>query len=216
MNVTNDSQIGWVVKNDSGWNHHRTADALSKILATAPDSLPVVPLGYGVLVGPISDKPFGLRCALVKVLPRKTSPVIGLRGASGEMVSTRGFWEPGDYDTLADAEALLSKLGFVNHRRADGFVAEIEMFDDGCDGEHDGWAYDQFGIEVERIYACKEEQQSDDSSDYFIRKITNKLAELRGGIILPLTLEVKALSDAEVVALPPFASGKKQSAWRRI
>ncbi len=75
--VTADSKIGWVVLNGSGWNHHKTADALDEILASEPDSLPDVPCGYGVLVAPISDKPFGLRCALVKVLARKIEMIDG-------------------------------------------------------------------------------------------------------------------------------------------
>jgi hypothetical protein len=72
MNMMNQSNIGWVVENGSGWNHHKTADVLKEILISDPDALPAVPLGYGVLVAPISDKPFGLRCMLVKVQPRKT------------------------------------------------------------------------------------------------------------------------------------------------
>jgi len=66
------TNIGWVVHNGSGWNHHITADILNEMLASSPDELPVVPPGYGVLVAPISDKPFGLRCALVKIIPRFT------------------------------------------------------------------------------------------------------------------------------------------------
>lgn len=77
MKITNDSNVGWVVVNGSGWNHHKTADALNEILASEPDRLPVVPVGYAVIVAPISDKPFGLRCALVKAQARKVDIIEG-------------------------------------------------------------------------------------------------------------------------------------------
>lgn len=123
MRLTNQSNIGWVVNNGSGWNHHKTADTL---LGMTLD-LPTVPVGYGVLVAPISDKPFGLRCAFVKVLPR---------------------------------------------------ITDDEGLDDGPDGEADQWAWNVFGMEVERIYSCKAEQQSDDDSAYFIRKMSEEIAKL--------------------------------------
>jgi hypothetical protein len=126
MKETNQTVIGWVVQNGSGWNHHKTADVLNDILASEPDTLPTVPPGYGVLVAPISDKPFGLRCALVKVLPRLTE---------------------------------------------DGL-------DDGPDGEPDGWAWNNFGMEVEKINSCKAEQQSDDDSAYFVRIMREQIAKL--------------------------------------
>ena len=134
MKLTNDSKIGWVVQNGSGWNRHKTADALETMLAENPDSLPALPFGYGALVAPISDKPFGLRCALVKVLPRITEIVDG------------------------------------------------EECDDGPDesaGDVDGWAKDCFGFDaVERIYSCKAEQQSDDDSAYFIKRMSEEIAKL--------------------------------------
>ena len=77
MKITNQSNVGWVVVNGSGWNHHKTADALNEILASEPDSLPTVPVGYAVIVAPISDKPFGLRCALVKAQSRKVGIIDG-------------------------------------------------------------------------------------------------------------------------------------------
>lgn len=133
MKLTNKSIIGWVVNNGSGWNHHKTADALNDMLAESPESLPPVPAGYGVLVAPISDKPFGLRCALVKVMPRKMELIDGV-----------------EYD---DGPA-----------------------DDA--GEKYQWAWNTFGMEVVRLYSCKEEQQSSDSSAYFIRQITEAIAKL--------------------------------------
>lgn len=77
MKITNQSNVGWVVVNGSGWNHHKTADALNEILASEPDRLPVVPVGYAVIVAPISDKPFGLRCALVKAQDRNVEIIDG-------------------------------------------------------------------------------------------------------------------------------------------
>jgi hypothetical protein len=68
VRITPDSNIGWVVQNGSGWNYHKTAVALNAMLIEFPDDLPPVPKGYAVLVAPISDKPLGLRCALVKGL----------------------------------------------------------------------------------------------------------------------------------------------------
>jgi len=133
MKLTNKSNIGWVVNNGSGWNHHQTADTLNNLLAESPETLPAVPVGYGVLVAPISDKPFGLRCALVKVMSRKMELIDGV-----------------EYD---DGPA-----------------------DDA--GEQDQWSYNQFGMEVERIYSCKEEQQSSDASEYFIRQISEQIAKL--------------------------------------
>ena len=67
---TSNKNIGWRISNGSGWNHHKTADVLNNILATTSNELPDVPSGYCVLVAQISDKPLGLRCALVKLLPR--------------------------------------------------------------------------------------------------------------------------------------------------
>ena len=40
-------------------------------------SLPTVPVGYAVIVAPISDRPFGLRCALVKAQDRKVVIIDG-------------------------------------------------------------------------------------------------------------------------------------------
>jgi hypothetical protein len=77
MKMTNQTNMGWVVINGSGWNHHKTADVLNEILAESPDTLPVVPVGYAVVVAPISDKPFGLRCALVKAQARKVDIIDG-------------------------------------------------------------------------------------------------------------------------------------------
>ena len=70
-----EQNLGWQIRNGSGWNHHETAATLETMLHA--DKLPAVPIGYGVLVAPISDKPLGLRIALVKVLPRKTGEVDG-------------------------------------------------------------------------------------------------------------------------------------------
>lgn len=73
MTATPQTLLGWIINNGSGWNHHKTADALLDLLASSPDELPAVPVGHAILVAPISgDKPFGLRLMLVKVLPRIT------------------------------------------------------------------------------------------------------------------------------------------------
>ena len=77
MKITNETNAGWIITNGSGWNHHKTANALDAILADAPETLPTVPVGYAVLVAPISDKPFGLRCALVKAQARKVEIIDG-------------------------------------------------------------------------------------------------------------------------------------------
>jgi hypothetical protein len=77
MKITNKTNAGWIILNGSGWNHHKTAAALEAILADAPETLPVVPVGYAVIVAPISDKPFGLRCALVKAQARKVEIIDG-------------------------------------------------------------------------------------------------------------------------------------------
>jgi hypothetical protein len=132
MKTTNQTKIGWVVRNGSGWNNHQTAKSLEGILAESPETLPDVPVGYAVLVAPISDRPFGLRCALVKVQSRKIDIIDGV-----------------EYD--------------------DGPAA----------GETDRWADEQFGIEVERIHSFKTEQQSEDSSQDFIRAITERLSKLQ-------------------------------------
>lgn len=77
MKITNQTNAGWIVINGSGWNNHKTADALDAILADAPERLPTVPLGYAVVIAPISGKPFGLRCALVKAQERKIDIIDG-------------------------------------------------------------------------------------------------------------------------------------------
>jgi hypothetical protein len=77
MKITNQTNAGWIILNGSGWNHHKTADSLEAMLAEAPDSLPTVPVGYAVIVAPISDKPFGLRCALVKAQSRRVEIIDG-------------------------------------------------------------------------------------------------------------------------------------------
>jgi len=77
MKITNQTNAGWIILNGSGWNNHKTAEALKTMLAEAPDSLPQVPFGYAVIVAPISDKPFGLRCALVKAQARKVEIIDG-------------------------------------------------------------------------------------------------------------------------------------------
>ena len=83
MKITNQTNAGWIVINGSGWNHHKTADALEAILAEAPETLPPVPVGYAVIVAPISDKPFGLRCALVKSQSRKVEIIDGVEYDDG-------------------------------------------------------------------------------------------------------------------------------------
>ena len=169
------SNLGWQIRNGSGWNHHKTADVLKQ------KELPEIPTGYGVLVAPISDKPYGLRCALVKVLLRKESPVISLRGADGQPFSSKGMLDLDRHMSLtthAEAVAYLTELGFTDMRGPDGVTAEIEMCDDGCDGEADSWAYDAFGLESERIYSCKVEQQNEDSSDFFISKMRDAIKQL--------------------------------------
>ncbi|MDE2019386.1 MAG: hypothetical protein KGJ13_03495 [Patescibacteria group bacterium] len=133
MKITNQTNAGWIVINGSGWNHHKTADVLNGILADSADTLPIVPIGYAVLVAPISDKPFGLRCALVKAQARKVEVIDGV-----------------DYD---DGPA------------------------EGA-GEMDQWAFNVFGCEVERIHSVKEEQQSEDASQYFIKVISEQLLKL--------------------------------------
>lgn len=74
---------GWIVVNGSGWNRHATADSLEQ-----REDLPEVPAGYAVIVAPVSrEKPFGIRCALVRVLPRHEELVDGQwydDGADGE------------------------------------------------------------------------------------------------------------------------------------
>jgi hypothetical protein len=77
MKITNQTKIGWVVRNGSGWNNHQTAKSLDAILDESPETLPDVPVGYAVLVAPISDRPFGLRCALVKIQARKIDIIDG-------------------------------------------------------------------------------------------------------------------------------------------
>ena len=166
MKITNQTNIGWVIINGSGWNHHKTADALEAMLAEAPDSLPIVPTGYAILVAPISDKPFGLRCALVKALPRRIMPSINIYSAEGGHVQ---FPASKQYDhirlayieDMASAESLLAANGYAKSGgkfiNADGTSADIEMIDDGCEGEADGWASDIFGCDVEKIYSVKAE-----------------------------------------------------------
>ena len=80
MKLTKDTNIGWQIHNGSGWNNHETARKLSSM---NDGSLPTVPLGYGVLVAPLSDKPFGLRCALVKVQARKIDIINGVEYDDG-------------------------------------------------------------------------------------------------------------------------------------
>jgi hypothetical protein len=188
--------IGWQVSNGSGWNHHKTADALNSILAAAPDTLPALPLGYGVLVAPISDKPFGLRCALVRELPRKLSPIISIHHAGGNYVQHP---EVVKYDALrmADVEgdgvkSLLAEHGYQPtsdrpagwpardewYRHADGTWASVEMCDDGPDGDADGWARDRFDLDVEIIKSVKADQQSDDDSTYFINAMAEAIAAI--------------------------------------
>lgn len=117
-------ETGWQIRNGSGWNRHETARSLQTNSAI---HAMVIPSGYAVLVAPISDKPLGLRCALVRELPRKT-----------------------DEDGL----------------------------DDGPDGEIYDWARDNFGVEVERVYSCTVDSQSEDSSAYFIRKTSEAIAKI--------------------------------------
>ena len=122
---------GWIIQNGSGWNHHRTVDTLNTILVDGPERLPAVPDGYGVLVAPISDKPLGLRCAFVKLLPR---------------------------------------------------ITDEDGYDDGYDenaGEADAWAADHFHLDVERLYSCLEDEQSEDSTAYFIRKMQEQIAKIQ-------------------------------------
>jgi hypothetical protein len=127
MKITPETNAGWIVQNGSGWNHHKTADALNNMLAEFPDDLPVVPLGYAVLVAPISDKPLGLRCALVKGLPR---------------------------------------------------IIDADGYDDGCEGDYDSWAYENFGCEVERIGSCRCDQQNDNDSQYFMKIMAEQISKL--------------------------------------
>ena len=196
--LIDETRIGWLVHNGSGWNHHKTADILNEILASAPDELPAVPNGYAVLVAPVSDKPFGLRCALVEVLSRRTVPLIGLHEAggnylSGERVRAVHNCEPEEMETVAQATAYLTTKGytatsdrppgwpegfnFLQH--TDGTWASIEMCDDGCDGDADGWARDRFSMDVEIIKSVKAEQQTDDDSDFFIRTMTEAIISLK-------------------------------------
>ncbi len=119
--------LGWIVHNGSGWNHHRTADTLEQLLAADPEALPAVPVGHAVLVAPLSDKPLGLRCALVKILPR---------------------------------------------------ITDDAGYDDGCDGEADAWAVENFRIDGVRLASCRCDQQSDDDSGYFIKKMREAIAKI--------------------------------------
>ena len=72
----NEAVHGWLVNNGSGWNNHSTARVLQDMVVTQ-EELPQPPPGYAVLVAPVSDKPLGLRCALVRVLPQNEEVVGG-------------------------------------------------------------------------------------------------------------------------------------------
>ena len=194
METLTNQNIGWQITNGSGWNHHKTADALKEI-----ENLPEVPLGYGVLVAPISDKPFGLRCALVRALPRRFSPFISIHTPGGNFVSHPDSVKY-DHIRLAEitdvqsARDLLSANGYVPtaerpsgwgvgagrewFRAQDGTWASIELLDDGCEGDPNGWVRDVFDIDAEIVKSVKCEQQSDDDSGYFMRTMAEAIKAL--------------------------------------
>lgn len=189
MKLTQQSNIGWMILNGSGWNHHRTADAL--LDAKTPD----VPRGYAVCVAPISDKPFGLRCALVRLLPRKMEPSINIHFAAGNYDFAGG---KAILATLADdagVEACRAHLisngyhpsplrpdgwpdGLEWFRAQNGAWASIEMLDDGCDAEESGWVYERFGCDGEIVKSVKAEQQSDDDSAFFAKSMAEAIAQI--------------------------------------
>ena len=193
MYITNQTNAGWIIYNGSGWNHHKTADALNAILADSLESLPVVPVGYAVLVAPISDKPLGLRCALVKVLARKMEPFINFHNPAGDYdFATKKSLPEIEDETVDGCSRWLAAAGYLPtharpegwpvgdlwYRHQDGRWASVQMLDDGPDGDADDWARDCFDFDVEKIYSVKCEQQSEDDSQYLIRVMAEQIAKL--------------------------------------
>lgn len=181
--------MSWNIQNGSGWNHHKTVDSLRSLGAEA---LPEAPEGYAVLVAPISDKPFGLRCALVKICGRKLEPSISIHSPGGNYAPTPAYIIDAEYHTADEAGVILAANGYQPtndrplgwpsgeawYRHADGTWASVEMLDDGPDSEEDGWARDRFDLSVQVIYSCKCDQQSDDDSQFFIKQMTEKIDDL--------------------------------------
>lgn len=191
----------WIVKNGSGWNKHKTADTLTALLADEDaETLPQVPAGYAVIVAPISDKPLGLRCALVRELERKMEPFLSFHEAGGDYLSREeenkiiaglGGREL-DNSTMEAMEADLTALaytptpvrpsGWPDGNKwffgQDGTWASIEMLDDGPEGEADGWVRDVAGVDAEVVKACRCDQQDDDASGFFIRVMSEAIAKI--------------------------------------
>lgn len=181
----------WNIRNGSGWNHHKTVDALR---ALDKAERPSVPKGYAVLVAPISDKPLGLRCALVKECGRKFAAFINIHVATGNYTECPAAVRAAVYSTADEASAVLSNNGYLPtdgrppgwpavglawYRHADGTWASVEMLDDGPDSDNaDGWVRDRFNMDGEIVYSVKCTQQSDDDSQYFIKSIASKLAAI--------------------------------------
>lgn len=183
---------GWKVSNGSGWNNHRTAAVLSD-----RRTFPRVPHGYAVVCGPISDKPLGLRCALVRELPRCEMPSINYHTLGGSYLNAGAELsaliggEPDDM-TPDDARDYLAGVGFsaTSERPAGwpegrewftapgGGWASLGMLDDGPVGEADGWARDQFAIDCEIVKSVRECQQANDSSGFFLESMRAAIASL--------------------------------------
>lgn len=195
--MTTTTKMQWTVNNGSGWNHHITADRLSEMLAQSPEDLTESPVGYEVCVAPVSDKPLGLRCALVRVLPRKMAATIDYHVAAGNYVDAPNYralsaGESDGIESIESARADLIRRGYVPSderpagwptgrewfRAANGEWASIEMLDDGCDGEASDWVRDQFGFDGEIIKSVREDEQTSDASAYFIRKMTEAIDAL--------------------------------------
>jgi hypothetical protein len=178
--------IGWIIKNGSGRNDHKTARVLIDMLASDPSKLPQVPDGYGVLVAPISDKPLGLRCALVRLCERKIEPFVDFYNASGSHIfpAARNWimerikrWPTGEEQLIC-----LVAMGYVKthlqrrnwcssarewYLHADGTWASVDMLDAGPVGEPSEWVKDRFGFDGEIIYICYCIHEYDNESKYF-------------------------------------------------
>jgi hypothetical protein len=187
------SNHGWIIRNGSGWNHHRTIDTLQK-----RRTWPRVPKGYAVVCGPISDKPLGIRCALVRELPRKMEPGIDYHQPAGNYLNSGpeltalNAAEPDDL-TPASAKAHLESAGFAPcaerpagwpegrdwYRHADGTWASVEMLDDGPDGEPDYWVRERADIDGEIVASVREDQQTHDASDFFLNTMRTEITALK-------------------------------------
>ena len=59
-----------------------------------------------------------------------------------------------------------------------GRVVDDTGLDDGPDGVPNEWAWNAFRLDVERIYSCKVDSQTEDSSEFFIKKISEVISKL--------------------------------------